>query len=192
MALEADDALFRSYLGLYASAFIVSALINVTFYVYASNAAAMYDAGMTTEVHDGDAAEHDALAAAWQDLSVRYHQISCAVDRELQAHHQISGSEFEILELLWAADNHSRRMSDLSPKVHLSQSAMSRAVARLEKDGLVERSMCAADRRSVFAALTAAGVERFTQARPTQRRVLAELSTGCTQLLRVADGHVDS
>lgn len=142
---------------------------------------------MTTEVDSQDAAGRDALAAAWQDLSVRYHKISCALDRELQSRHQLSASEFEILELLWAADKHSQRLSDLTPQVHLSQSAMSRAVARLERDGLLERSMCSADRRSVFATLTDAGIQRFEQARPTQRRVLAELSSGCSQLLGLTD-----
>ena len=38
-------------------------------------------------------------------------------------------------------------MQDLAPLVHLSQSALSRTVGRLEKDGLVNRTMCPEDRR---------------------------------------------
>lgn len=129
-----------------------------------------------------DAANQDTLAAAWHDLSVRYHRISCALDRELQAAHALSGSEFEVLEQLHGADEHSRRMSDLGERVHLTQSALSRVVGRLEKDGLVQRTMCAQDRRSVFVALTDAGSTRYEQARPTQRAVLSENSDTCPQL----------
>ena len=57
---------------------------------------------------------------------------------------------------------------------HLSQSAASRLVARMERDGLVERVMCADDRRGIFIVLTDAGRQRYREARPTQRAVLAE------------------
>ena len=133
-----------------------------------------------------DAATPDDLAAACPDLSVSYHRVLCALDRELQAGHGLTSSEFEVLELLWAASDHKRRMSDLADNVHLSQSALSRVVARLEKDGLVERSMCANDRRSVFAELTAEGETRYCAARPTQRAILADLSGGCPQMIRAA------
>jgi DNA-binding MarR family transcriptional regulator len=52
-------------------------------------------------------------------------------------------------------------------------------IARLEKDGLVERGMCADDRRSVWAKLTAAGAKRYTQAKPTQRAILRDQASGC-------------
>jgi DNA-binding MarR family transcriptional regulator len=59
--------------------------------------------------------------------------------------------------------------------VALSQSALSRLVARLEREGLVERCICDLDRRGVYANLTDAGRERHAQALPTQREVLARL-----------------
>ncbi|MEH3156407.1 MAG: MarR family transcriptional regulator [Gordonia paraffinivorans] len=114
----------------------------------------------------------DRLAAAWQQLSVRYHRVSCEIDRTLQAAHGLTGSEFEVLELLAAADDHSLRMSELAAQVHLSQSALSRLVAGLEKDGLAQRSMCAADRRSVFTGLTDTGLARYEAAKPAHRAVL--------------------
>ncbi|MGZ8179218.1 MarR family winged helix-turn-helix transcriptional regulator [Williamsia sp. SKLECPSW1] len=114
----------------------------------------------------------DRLAAAWHDLTVRYHRVSCEIDRTLQAAHGLTGSEFEVIELLAAAEDHSLRMSELAGRVHLSQSALSRLVAGLEKDGLATRSMCAADRRSVFTALTDSGLARYAAAKPTHRAVL--------------------
>ncbi|MBI5106634.1 MAG: MarR family transcriptional regulator [Solirubrobacterales bacterium] len=81
-------------------------------------------------------------------------------------------SEFEVLERLASTEKDACRMAELSGVLHLSQSALSRVVGRLEKDGLVTRAICSDDRRGIFAALTDAGRERYEQARPTHRRVL--------------------
>ena len=58
--------------------------------------------------------------------------------------------------------------------MHLSQSALSRVVGRLEADGLVTRGMCPTDRRGIFACLTDQGRARYEAAKPSQRRVLAD------------------
>ena len=83
-------------------------------------------------------------------------------------------SEFEVLERLACDCGERPRMQELAAAVHLSQSALSRTVGRLEKDGLVERAMCPEDRRGIAVCLTAEGRERYEAARPTHRRVLAE------------------
>jgi DNA-binding MarR family transcriptional regulator len=62
----------------------------------------------------------------------------------------------------------------LADNVHLSQSALSRVVASLEKASLVERAVCVEDRRSVWVRLTDAGAQRFAEARPAHRAVLHE------------------
>lgn len=117
----------------------------------------------------------DALAAEWHDLMGRYHRAICTLDRELLANHRISASDFEVLQQLYgAAPSRSMRLSELGDRVHLTQSALSRLIARLERDGLVERCMCPDDRRSVIAAITAEGITRYRQAKPTQRAVLRE------------------
>jgi DNA-binding transcriptional ArsR family regulator len=66
------------------------------------------------------------------------------------------------------------RLSELGERVHLSQSALSRLVSRLEHAGLVERAVCEDDRRSVWTRITDAGSHRFAEARPTQRAILRE------------------
>ena len=118
----------------------------------------------------------DELARAWHELMGRYHRTTCILDRELEAAHGISGSDFEILQQLYDTTDCSMRMSELAGNVHLSQSALSRLVSRLENDGLLKRTMCDQDRRSVFTAITAAGKKRYEQARPTQRSVLRSMS----------------
>ncbi|MCX6467761.1 MAG: MarR family transcriptional regulator [Corynebacteriales bacterium] len=130
---------------------------------------------MSDDVHtptSGGSCDEDALAAAWHQLTVRYHRLHCEIDRTLEASHQISGSEFEVLELLAAQPDCSLRMSELAGQVHLSQSALSRLVAGLEKNGLAQRTMCENDRRSVFTALTTAGRDLYERARPVQRAIL--------------------
>lgn len=113
-----------------------------------------------------------ALVDEWRELLDRHAAVSCALEKALQDEHEIGLSEFEVLERVVDANCGKYRMSDLAGDIHLSQSALSRAVARLERDGLVERSMCADDRRAVFVCLTGKGTRVYEQALPTHRAVL--------------------
>jgi DNA-binding MarR family transcriptional regulator len=119
--------------------------------------------------------EETELVAVWRELLERHARLTGALERRLQEEHSLGVSEYEVLERLAGADKPERRMQELADAVHLSQSALSRVVARLEADGLVTRGMCAEDRRGIFACLTDSGRERYEAARPTQRGVLAEL-----------------
>ncbi len=113
------------------------------------------------------------IADAWSETLRRHARVSCALERELQAQHGLGVSEFEVLEWLAQHGKDDCRMQELSEGVHLSQSALSRLVGRLEADGLVLRKMCQADRRGIYACITAEGRARYEEARPTQRSVLA-------------------
>jgi DNA-binding MarR family transcriptional regulator len=121
------------------------------------------------------ATERD-LVAGWRELLQRHARVTGAVERALQAEHGLGVTEFEVLEWLAIAsdDKDQRRMQELAEAVHLSQSALSRLIGRLEAAGLVERTICPTDRRGIYTALTEAGRARYEEARPTQRRVLAE------------------
>jgi DNA-binding MarR family transcriptional regulator len=114
------------------------------------------------------------LVDRWRELLACYSTVSCALDRALQAAHGIGMSEFEVLDRLVDARREKYRMHELAGDMYLSQSALSRTVARLERHGMVERSMCTDDRRAIFVTLTAAGRESHARARKTQRAVLAE------------------
>ncbi|MFJ4656188.1 MarR family transcriptional regulator [Nocardia sp. NPDC088792] len=112
------------------------------------------------------------LVSEWRDLLARHATTSCALEKELQGRHHIGLSEFETLDRLMDAQCESYRMSDLAQDIYLSQSALSRAVARLERDGLVNRSLCTDDRRAIFVCLTEKGRDLYEQAAPTHREVL--------------------
>jgi DNA-binding MarR family transcriptional regulator len=117
------------------------------------------------------------LVRAWRGLLERYHATSCALERELNEKHQLGVSEFEVLDRLVEAPARRGdcRIQELADSLHLSQSALSRVIARLEREGLVDRAICAEDRRGVHVHLTDAGRERHAHARPTQRAVLSKL-----------------
>ncbi len=117
------------------------------------------------------------LVDAWRELMDRHARTTSALERSLHEH-GLGVSEYEVLERLAMGDTDERRMQELADAVHLSQSALSRVVARLEADGLVVRAMCTSDRRGIFACLTDAGRERYLAARPTHRAVLAEALGG--------------
>ena len=123
----------------------------------------------------GTATEGD-LVSDWRELLGRHARVTGAVERALQAEHGLGVTEFEVLEWLAACgDKDQRRMQELAEAVHLSQSALSRLIGRLEAEGLVERTICPTDRRGIYTRLTDTGRARYEKARPTQRRVLAEV-----------------
>lgn len=116
----------------------------------------------------------DPLVRGWHELRDRYAAVSCALERALQDGHGIGVSEYDALELLAERGKESYRAQELVDALPLSQSAASRLVARLERQGLVSRGMCEVDRRGIMVYLTDAGRERYRAARPTHRRILAD------------------
>ena len=122
--------------------------------------------------------ERAELADSWRELNQRHARIYLALDKALQTEHGLSPTEFDVLERLASQAEQAGdgcRMQTLSDHVNLSQSALSRLVGRLEKEGLVERGICSDDRRGIYAGITDAGQEKYLAARPTQRGVLDQL-----------------
>ncbi|MEU8845120.1 MarR family transcriptional regulator [Streptomyces sp. NPDC048564] len=114
-----------------------------------------------------------ALVDRWRDILALHARTQCELDRALHQH-GLCASDFEVLDVL-ADGACSYRVQEISERVHLSQSALSRLIARLEKDGLVERGMCAEDRRGVRVALTAKGRTLHGNVLPLQRAVLTRM-----------------
>lgn len=114
------------------------------------------------------------LVERWRALLTSYNKVAGHLERALQDGHGLTLSEFETLDRLISVECEKRRMQDLAADMYLSQSALSRVVARLEKSGLVERALCEADRRGIFVTATEAGQRLHTQARRTHLAVLAQ------------------
>ncbi|WP_200307091.1 MarR family winged helix-turn-helix transcriptional regulator [Streptomyces adelaidensis] len=120
------------------------------------------------------------LEDQWRDILAVHARTMCEIDRVLHPH-GLGASDFEVLDILaskMAAAQEAGdlcRVQNIAEKVHLSQSALSRLIGRLEKDGLVERSVCAEDRRGVWVTLTDKGRDLHTEVLPLQRDVLARM-----------------
>lgn len=115
-----------------------------------------------------------ALVEQWRGVAECHAKVSCALEKALERDHGIGLSEYEVLERLATCEcDDGRRMQDLAGAVNLSQSALSRLIGRLENAGLVHRSMCANDRRGIYAHITTEGRARVEAARPTYCTVLA-------------------
>jgi DNA-binding MarR family transcriptional regulator len=113
----------------------------------------------------------------WHTLLEQHARVTSALERAL-GEHGLGVSEFEVLDELARQPESECRMQALSGDVHLSQSALSRVVGRLEGQGLVIRFMCQNDRRGIFARLTDEGRARHLAALPAHRDVLAANLSG--------------
>jgi len=96
--------------------------------------------------------------------------------------------------------DHTLRMHDLASLQRFSQSRLTHAISRLERDGYVERHQCESDRRGQYAVLTPAGMTALRAAAPghvaeVRRRVFDRLTPAqvdaladvCDTLLRGLD-----
>ncbi|HEX4816313.1 MAG TPA: MarR family transcriptional regulator [Nonomuraea sp.] len=118
--------------------------------------------------------DEQLVVETWQYVLAKHAKAICALERELGDRHGLGPSEFEVLDRIV---HHDRllRLQELCDEVHLSQSALSRVVARLEKAALVSRDTCSSDRRGIFVCITPEGRARHAQALPTHRAVLNEI-----------------
>ena len=91
---------------------------------------------------------------------------------------EVSLHSFEVLIRLARSPGARLRMSDLAAQVAMSPSGLTRAVDRLEANGLVERASCPSDGRGSFAVLTPAGRALVDRAVPLHLEHLEEHFTG--------------
>jgi len=76
------------------------------------------------------------------------------LEAELVAGEGMTLAEFDVLAQLGLASDGRLRMTELSERVRLSRSGITRLVDRLVRAGLVKRGNCATDRRGTWAILT--------------------------------------
>jgi DNA-binding MarR family transcriptional regulator len=92
------------------------------------------------------------------------------LDRDLRTQHGISMPEYEILVRLSEADGRSIRMAELADAVSHSRSRVTHTIARLEREGIVQRGQSSDDGRGVSARLTDHGFSVLERAAHTHVR----------------------
>ena len=108
----------------------------------------------------------DDEQAAWRAYLLAFQLLWEDLDRELQRDAGLAHSHYGILVALSEAPCHRLRMSDLAQLQRYSQSRLTHAIARLERDGYVVREQCPTDRRGQNAVLTPAGMKALEAAAP--------------------------
>lgn len=92
------------------------------------------------------------------------------LDRDLREQHGLSMPEYEILVRLSESPSRSMRMAELAASVTHSRSRTTHTIARLQRNGLVERTASPDDGRGVLAILTTSGFDRLREAAHTHVR----------------------
>lgn len=108
-------------------------------------------------------AEEQASWRAWLSASLL---LSDRLSRDLQAEHGLTLADYEILVWLSEAPDRRLRMSELAQRTLSSRSRLSHQIDRMERAGLVDREVCAEDRRGSFAVLTDHGWDTIVAAAP--------------------------
>lgn len=108
----------------------------------------------------------DDEAEAWLALVSILEVLPAALDSQLGRDADLTFFEFLVLVQLAEAGEDSMRLSDLAAAMNTTLPRLSRVMARLQADGLVERIPSPDDARSRHAHLTDTGWERLEMASP--------------------------
>ncbi|MEU4692085.1 MarR family transcriptional regulator [Actinoplanes sp. NPDC023714] len=92
--------------------------------------------------------------------------------------HRLSPVEFEVLMRLARTPGNHLRMTDLAGQTTLSTSGVTRVVDRMERGGLVRREACPSDRRSSYAVITDAGMQRLDEVLPGHLELVQQWYVG--------------
>ncbi len=120
-----------------------------------------------------DTAEHEL--ALWEQLERLQTEVARTLDRTLEREHGLTVHGFELLDAIASAPTRRLRMSELAARTLLTPSGVTRLVARLERDGVVQRVDCREDGRVTYAQLTEAGSAKLDAARETHRAAVHAL-----------------
>jgi DNA-binding MarR family transcriptional regulator len=118
---------------------------------------------------------------AWINL-LRAHAVTTRqFNAELLAAHGLTINDFDVLAQLARAPEKSLKRVDLSERVLLTPSGITRLLKGLEEAGYVSNRPCAEDARVTYAVLTPEGEKKLAEARKTHvsdvRDVFSELFT---------------
>ncbi len=113
---------------------------------------------------------------AWVGLLATASALQHLSDRQLQADFGISFQTYSILAAVSDSPGATIHMGELSGITGHSQSRLSHAIARLERDGLVSRTSCPSDKRGVHVLLTSAARDLLRRAAPAHVTTVRRLA----------------
>jgi DNA-binding MarR family transcriptional regulator len=118
------------------------------------------------EAHDDPRWLSPLEQRAWRAFVSASLVVTAELEADLMARHRLSLGEYAVLANLSESEDRRLRMTDLAQQLSLSPSGLTRRLDRLVREGFVARESCPTDRRSVYAALTEAGLAKLAKAAP--------------------------
>src|SRR3954453_838446 len=116
----------------------------------------------------------DRRIAPWAPLLPSHAALVGRLGEELQDEKGLPLPWYEVLLWLGQAPEGRMRMGELADSLLLTPSGVTRLVARMETEGLVQRQQCPSDRRGWNAVITPAGRSRLRSAAPVHLRGVEE------------------
>jgi DNA-binding MarR family transcriptional regulator len=118
--------------------------------------------------------------ASWRAFAVGVTLLLDRLDEDLQRAFDLSLTEYEILVRLSESPERSLRMAQLADALAHSRSRVTHTVARMQRAGLVDRSVSPEDGRGIVCTLTRRGHDLLVEAAPVHvagvRDYLVDLS----------------
>jgi DNA-binding MarR family transcriptional regulator len=111
---------------------------------------------------------------AWRSLLRAHASLMRKLETDLERDTGLSLADFDVLAQLALAGG-LLRMTELADRALISRSGMTRRVARLVVEGLVDRESADSDARGIVVTLTDAGVARLVETAPVHLRGVSEL-----------------
>jgi DNA-binding MarR family transcriptional regulator len=112
---------------------------------------------------------------AWVRLLRAHAALTRELSSRLEAVHELTLSDFDVLVQLYYAEGRRLRRIDLARSVLLTASGITRLLDGLESAGLVGKERCDSDARVIYAVLTEAGVRKVEEARDSHLADIEEL-----------------
>lgn len=111
---------------------------------------------------------------AWSTLLRAHATLLRQLETDLERETGLALADFDVLAQLALAGGQ-LRMTELADRALISRSGMTRRVARLVGEGLVQRANADSDARGIVVGLTDAGVDRLRDTVPVHARGVARL-----------------
>lgn len=122
----------------------------------------------------------------WNRLLILHAHVEGRLATVLQRRHGLGLSEYRALGFLAEAEKNELRMTELADRLGLNQSSVTRLVNRLNAAEFTYRDLCPDDKRGAYTVLTAAGRDRYREARVTYETTL---SAALDELAEADPGH---
>jgi DNA-binding MarR family transcriptional regulator len=132
----------------------------------------------------------------WEGISRAHCAIVAEIEKDMLPQTGIALGWYQILDHLSQAPDGKLRFQDLARVVGITDSGASRRLNQMLKAGLIERYLCASDRRGVYALMTDKGKAMYVKAHAvfvkSLERNMKQLAPGEAEVIHAALSRLSS